>query len=141
MVYIIKMIYERAIETMMDYRETYNILLINLKSISRIQPYEKIHIVDNKFIIRDERIFQFIQRWLNGDNRKQILEFIKKIVETCEQILENKQISEKDYLKIIQILPSFIIGLENLKLTYHNDKITKYILENLIDHITKLLEK
>lgn len=141
MVYIIKMIYERAIETMMDYRETYNILLINLKSISRIQPYEKIHIVDNKFIIRDERIFQFIQRWLNGDNRKQILEFIKKIVETCEQILENKQISEKDYLKIIQILPSFMIGLENLKLTYHNDKITKYILENLIDHITKLLEK
>jgi hypothetical protein len=135
------MIYERAIETMMDYRETYNILLINLKSISRIQPYEKIHIVDNKFIIRDERIFQFIQRWLNGDNRKQILEFIKKIVETCEQILENKQISEKDYLKIIQILPSFMIGLENLKLTYHNDKITKYILENLIDHITKLLEK
>jgi hypothetical protein len=135
------MIYEMAIETTMDYRETYNILLINLKSISRIQPYEKIHIVDNKFIIRDERLFQFIQRWLNGDNRKQILEFIKKIVDTCEQILGNKQLSEKDYMKIIQILPSFIIGLENLKLTYQNDRITKYILENLIDHITKLIEK
>lgn len=123
-----------------DDKKKLNLLLVNLKSISRVQPYDKLQIIDNIYIIKDERFLQFIQRWLNGDNRKYVLTFIENLIIQCQDFILNEKLIMNDRVKLIRILSGFIIGLENLKITYQEDQITIFILENYIDDIHKLIE-
>ena len=123
-----------------DDKKKLNLLLVNLKSISRVQPYDKLQIVDNMYIIIDERFLQFIQRWLNGDNRKHVLTFIENLIIQSQDFILNDKLVKDDRMKLIRILSGFIIGLENLKFTYQDDQITIFILENFIDDIQKLIE-
>lgn len=142
------MIREREKEELED-------LLINLKSISRLQIHEKLYIqyTDKKkiYLIKDNRIkvLQSLIRWAAGDSRERIIEIIRRYLEQVNTFLygsDNVHVNTKNYnrhdkLKVIHLIPSVIVGLENMKATYNEDKVTLFSLENLIDAFTITLKR
>jgi hypothetical protein len=128
-------------------------LLINLKSISRLQIHEKLYIqyTDKKknYLIKDNRIkvLQSLVRWAAGDSRERIIEIIKRYLDQVNTFLYGfdhgnlKNYNRHDKLKVIHLIPSVIVGLENMKATYNEDKVTLFSLENLIDAFTITLKR
>ena len=117
-------------------------LLVNLKSISTIRVDEKLCTTcDGRYLVRDERLFQFLVRHLTGDCRSRIMDFIDKVLADLNTHLERTEGDKWERTRLVRLLPSVLVGLENIKTTYRADKVILFRLENLIDSLRHALKK
>lgn len=124
----------------MSIKERYKRLVINIKSVAMAKPYEKHIIVDNAYIVADERYFPFLMRWYTGDNRHNVVEFLRLLTEEIHQFLDKDSSCSPDMrVKIIQLLPSYRSGLDFIKITYSTDRIMHLTIESMIDQVDELL--
>jgi len=107
-------------------------LLINLRVISQIQPYQKINAKSEFLSIEYYNWFASLARWVRTDDRQTCLKRLNEI------ITESKNIKEYE-TRIKKNLKNCIKGLENLKKTYEDDITTIPYLELLIENITEFI--
>jgi hypothetical protein len=117
-------------------------LMVNLKSISSVRVDEKLCTTrDGRYLVRDERFFQFVIRHLTGDCRTRIMDFIEKVLSDLNTHLERADGDKWERTRLVRLLPSVLVGLENIKTTYRADKVILFRLENLIDSLRHALKK
>lgn len=115
-------------------------LIVNLKSISSAHVNEKLCITaDGKYLVRDYRYFQCVFRYITGDSRLVLVNFIETLVKRLMTTLSDPQLESWRRDKIIQLLPLTLVGLENMKATYFTDRIVLFHFENIIDSLQHLI--
>ena len=123
-------------------------LLTNLKLLSHLKQHDKLT-CDNKndIVCIDSRYYlQGIRRWICGDTRTETINFIDKLVVSAEYLSENlilsKNVDDKHNLKILtEDLISSKNGLNNLKITYFDDKLFVSRVENYLEKIKLRIDK
>ena len=115
-------------------------LVINIKSVSRVQPHEKLSLVDTMFLVIDQRSLKWIQRWFTGDSRKTVMAFIRGMSMRIEEFMEGDLLAYEEKAKLIRLLPMMQVGLDNLKQSYVEDRIVIFTLENIIDALERILD-
>jgi hypothetical protein len=112
-------------------------LLINLKILGKIEKNGRISRSNDGVITLESDIFyQSIRRFINKDSRRQSINEIDSIIESCEMttrgLLNDRVLNERkgslEYASICEILCIIrddmldaSIGIENLKFTYKDD--------------------
>lgn len=115
-------------------------LIVNLKSISSAHVNEKLCITaDGKYLVRDYRYFQCVFRYITGDSRLVLVNFIETLLKRLMTTLADHQLELWRRNKIIQLLPLTLVGLENMKATYFTDRIVLFHFENIIDSLQHLI--
>lgn len=115
-------------------------LIVNLKSISSAQVNEKLCITaDGKYLVRDYRYFQCVFRYITGDSRLVLVNFVEALLKRLITILSDSQLESWRRDKITQLLPLTLVGLENMKATYFTDRIVLFHFENIIDSLQHLI--
>ena len=115
-------------------------LMTNLKLLSYVKEQDKLAKTENKMEIDNRYYLQGVRRWYNGDSRDLTLHFIEKIVKSADSISEDlaksKNSDDKYNLKLLtEDLISSKSGLNNLKITYNEDKLFISTIDNLIEKI------
>jgi hypothetical protein len=119
---------------------TLDVLVINMKSIAAGAMYQKYIIVDDRFIIADRRYLQSVLRYLTGDNREALVEFLQKMVQDITYYMRRAELNDDQRIKLMQILPSFRAGLSKLRITYSfSSEVIVYSLENITDQVDLLI--
>lgn len=116
-------------------------LVVNLKSVSLVRVYERLVVVDDRYVIVDSRRFQSVIRWITGDSRSGTLEFLERIVRQTQEMLRHPESSTRQKNELVLLLPGFRSGLDRLKVTYSDDHITILTLENLCASVDALLRE
>ena len=115
-------------------------LIVNLKSISSAHVNEKLCITaDGKYLVRDYRYFQCVFRYITGDSRLVLVNFVETLFKRLITALADHQLELWRRNKIIQLLPLTLVGLENMKATYFTDRIVLFHFENIIDSLQHLI--
>ena len=131
--------------------------LLNLKIISKIKENDKLSSQEKIIKIDPPSLLQGVYRWMNAEGRNITLEKLTEIVNDSMVITEGllqreKELKENEYLDLqennSQIFQNFIIeltnsllGLENLKKTYHEDINIMSQLDILLKKITTRIDK
>ena len=123
-------------------------LLTNLKLLSHVKQHDKLTCdTKNELVEIDSRYYlQGIRRWICGDTRTETINFIDKLVVSAEYLSENlilsKNTDDKHNLKILtEDLISSKNGLNNLKITYFDDKLFVSRVENYLEKIKLRIDK
>jgi hypothetical protein len=117
-------------------------LVVNLKSISSVRVGEKLYVTrDSRYLVRDERVFQSVVRYLTGDSRGRIMDFVDRVLADLYMHLAATDVDEWKRVRLVRLLPSVLVGLENIKTTYQSDKVVLFRLENLVDSLRHALKK
>ena len=123
-------------------------LLTNLKLLSHVKQNDKLTCdIKNDVVEIDSRYYlQGIRRWICGDTRVETINFIEKLVISAEYLSENlilsKNVDDKHNLKILtEDLISCKSGLNNLKITYFDDKLFVSRIENYLEKIKLRIDK
>jgi hypothetical protein len=123
-------------------------LLTNLKLLSHLKQHDKLTCDNKNDVVEiDSRYYlQGIRRWICGDTRTETINFIDKLVVSAEYLSENlilsKNIDDKHNLKILtEDLISSKNGLNNLKITYFDDKLFVSRIENYLEKIKLRIDK
>ena len=107
-------------------------LIVNLKSIASSQVNERLCVAsDGKYLLRDERYFQPIMRFITGDSRTKLVDYVERVLVAIKHHLSQQ--NEWKRQKVVELLPQVLVGLENIKSTYRADRVVLYRLENIID--------
>ncbi len=116
-------------------------LLINLRVISQIQPYQKINAKSEFLSIEYYNWFASLARWVRTDDRQTCLKRLNEIITESKNILNNQCIKKEYETRIKTSLKNCIKGLDNLKKTYEDDITTISYLELLIENITEFIDE
>jgi hypothetical protein len=123
-------------------------LLTNLKLLSHVKQHDKLTCDNKNDVVEiDSRYYlQGIRRWICGDTRTETINFIDKLVVSAEYLSENlilsKNVDDKHNLKILtEDLISSKNGLNNLKITYFDDKLFVSRIENYLEKIKLRIDK
>ena len=108
---------------------------VNLKILSRLQPFEKlgtrrIHFEINPSHTLQEAIF----RWWNGANRESDFNRIKDLYRDADKLLESQPDRAKEHIE------ESIKGLQSLQKTYEKDVTMKARIDCLIDDVRNKLK-
>jgi len=123
---------ESEIKTIIKQYDTTNVFInnidmtnlkINIETITKIKPYDKIHIDENNLMSIDNSNFMFFSRYMTNNNRNRTIELIAI---TINNALNNNMLNNKH---------DVANGLNNLILTYINDKNTTDKIQLLINKI------
>jgi hypothetical protein len=114
------------------------VLFVNLKVLSRLQPFERINTRSTHFTINNNTstgyvskyLPDFVSRWWSGSTRESDLTRVRDLyVETIMRINENHDDAES----LRCHLKESLIGLESLKKTYEDDTTMICRLETLME--------
>jgi len=133
--------------------KNYDDLILDLKIISKLKPFNKLIVEGNKLFIDESYYFSSFIRYLNNQNRNQAIEYIESInVELEEHI--NRIIDLKNSDKnILRDNPSSILvnlshdltlavkGLKNLILSYCSDNYIVSKIEIIISNFELKIKK
>jgi hypothetical protein len=141
-------------EKTVEYNKLFDLmeLLTNLKLLSHVKQNEKLSCDNNNnFVEIDNRYYlQGIRRWMNGDSREETIKFIDKLINSSESIseklimgtIDNTNEDDAHNLKLLtEDLISCKNGLNNLKLTYNDDKLFISKMDNYIEMIKMRIDK
>ena len=101
-----------------------DVVLVNLRVISKLQPGDRLQCCDSKYFGIDRGYFTFLYRWLKADTRHITLERLEET--TC---LAKERVNEPAVRKLMQDAKA---GLMHLLDTYHTDPTTVARLESII---------
>ncbi len=128
--------------------ELYNFmdLMTNLKLISHLKENDKLTHTEEKMEIDTRYYLQGIRRWLGGDSREETIKYIDKIIRSADLIsdkfIKSKSDDDKYNLKLLtEDLIACRNGLNNLKITYNEDKLFISTIENFIEKIKIRINK
>lgn len=118
---------------------------INLRLLGDIKEYEKIMIIDGRWMQVDQRYGQFYRRWWTKDSRARTLQFIDHVInnakENCNIAVskvrnnEDKQDNMTKLLDLQALLSGSMTGLGRMKSTYGDDKHNRATIETYIARI------
>ena len=133
--------------------KSYDDLILDLKIISKIKPFNKLTVSCDKLFIDETYYFSSFIRYLNNQNRNQAIEYIECINMELEEHI-NKIIDLKNSDKnILRDNPSSILvnlshdltlavkGLKNLILSYSNDNYIVSKIEIIISNFELKIKK
>jgi hypothetical protein len=108
-------------------------VLINLRVISCLQPYQRLHTRQVHFRIYEHKYLpEWFIRWLDGATRRsdfgRIRDVYMRALENCDNISVKEQLDKSMH------------GLESLKKTYENDQTMLARIDTLIEQITQNLD-
>jgi hypothetical protein len=128
--------------------ELYNFmdLMTNLKLISHLKENDKLTHTEVKMEIDTRYYLQGIRRWLYGDSREETIKYIDRIIRSADVIsdkfIKSKSDDDKYNLKLLtEDLIACRNGLNNLKITYNEDKLFISTIENFIEKIKIRINK
>lgn len=108
-------------------------VLINLRVISCLEPYQRLHTRQVHFRIYEHRYFpEWFVRWLDGATRRSDFGRIRDVYMRALENCEDPSIKEQ--------LPKSMHGLESLKKTYENDQTMLARIDTLIETIRLRLD-
>ena len=108
-------------------------VLINLRVISCLEPYQRLHTRQVHFRIYEHRYFpEWIVRWLDGETRRsdfgRIRDVYMRALENCDNISIKEQLHKSMH------------GLTSLKKTYENDQTMLARIDTLVEQIKQSLD-
>jgi hypothetical protein len=121
-------------------------IFVNLTLIAKIEAGNKlIRNKSDKFLNIDTSYFPSLTRWINGNNRTNIMAFINlvlhKAFELNDMIVKEKNDSDAQLLfRLTSDLKNSLNGLNNLKQTYSSDKLVQSEIDVMIDNIRSKLD-
>ncbi len=139
-----------------------NNILVNLKIISKIRPYDKIYMNNDNFISIEydyflQGIMRFVFKNSRGKNINNLNNFYCVVYAYIDELLNSKYLSsdinqcdhqDENYTntynnlkEINQYIKESINGLENLKQTYINDIVTISKIDIIISKIESYVER
>ncbi len=108
-------------------------VLINLRVISCLEPYQRLHTRQVHFRIYEHRYLpEWFVRWLDGATRRSDFGRIRDVYMRALENADNESVKE-------QLLKS-MYGLESLKKTYENDQTMLARIDTLMEQITQNLD-
>lgn len=119
----------------------------NLKLLSRINENDKLTIINGIINIDQRYYFQGLRRWYTNDSRDLTKKFIEKLIRSTEYYIRNlKDVDDLKHLSKSLLISK--IGIENLCITYNDDKNFTSILSinieqfmSFINEINKIINK
>jgi hypothetical protein len=116
-------------------------IYINLNTIAKIQPHDKLYHDDKNIFIEDSYV-PSVKRWYRGSGRSDTINFIKYILTQSYFQLESlKKCSDPEslylHMTLLNGLKSATNGLLNLKITYSSDITITYLIQKNINYINK----
>ena len=121
-------------------------LLINLKIIGLLEKNDKISINDELIIIDHNTLFQGMKRWWFESNRMKGIIFIETLINTIDtnyKTLIRKTKTTPANNKLINTIQLYLTnavdGLENMKLTYKDDKEYTSKIDTINDNIRQII--
>ncbi len=103
-------------------------ILVNLRVISGLEPYQRLHTRQVHFRIYEHKILpEWLVRWIDGATRRSDFGRIRDVYITANENLDFPGMREQ--------LANSRQGLESLKKTYENDKTMLARIDTLIDMI------
>ena len=122
---------------------------INLRLLGDLQDNEKI-IIDDKFMMVDNRLMQSVRRKFSSDSRDKTIEFIDHLIDQSKKISGelvdkiSKGIRKTYNLEMLILLHSLLSGslrgINKLSKTYEDDKLNKSKMETIKDKIIRLCD-
>jgi hypothetical protein len=120
-------------------------VIVNLRFLGNISEGEKLMISDGKRLVVDQRYFQSFRRGWSGDSRQKVIEFIKYIKDCAKEICKmkldkitsniDKEINVKGLIGIQKLLSAACHGIDNLSMTYKDDKTNTAQISTIKDEI------
>jgi len=105
-------------------------LLVNLRVISVLEPYQRLHTRQRHFSVYENRYLpEFFFRWINGSSRKSDFGRIRDVYIAALENIDHPGMREQ--------LRNSIKGLESLKKTYELDVTYLARVETLMDTIAQ----
>ena len=101
-----------------------DVVLVNLRVISKLQPGDRLQCCDSKYFGIDRGYFSFIYRWLKADTRHIALE---RLEDTIAQARDRS-----GEAAVEPLMRDARAGLVHLLDTYHTDPTTVARLESII---------
>lgn len=110
-------------------------LWVNLKVISKLEPFQKINTRSRLFQISPQgtSILDSIQRWWSKSSRSSDFDRIKDLYELAEKC-------NKDNKRLVIHLTESLKGLGSLQKTYEDDVTLKARIDCLIEYVHKIIE-
>lgn len=110
-------------------------LWVNLKVISKLEPFQKINTRSRLFQITSQgtTLLDSFQRWWSKSSRSSDFDRIKDLYELAEK-------STSDNKRLVQHLTDSLKGLTSLQKTYEDDITLKARIDCLIEHVHKIIE-
>lgn len=111
-------------------------LWVNLKVISKLEPFQKINTRSRLFQITQttmsNSLLDSLQRWWTKSSRSSDFDRIKDLYELAEKSNDDKD-------RLIQHLTESLKGLHSLQKTYEDDITLKARIDCLIDYVHKII--
>ncbi len=103
-------------------------ILVNLRVIGVLEPYQRLHTRQVHFRVYENRYLpEWVARWLDGATRRSDFGRIRDVYKTALENLDHPGMQEQ--------LTKSMHGLESLKKTYENDQTYLARIDTLIDQI------
>lgn len=103
-------------------------LLVNLRVIAVLEPYQRLHTRQVHFRIYEHRILpEWLTRWIDGATRRSDFGRIRDVYLSALENLSHPGMMEQ--------LRNSMKGLESLKKTYENDQTMQARIDTLIETI------
>lgn len=133
----------------------YDFVVVNLKVISKIPRNGRIRMTtDGFFTLVDENIFNSLMRKLYGESRYKTvknLNYFLSEIESLLRLLYSNKVEETEtdenrstigqIATVYKELENSIVGFENLKSTYEQDKLTVGKIEVIIDKVHMFMQE
>ena len=122
-------------------------LLCNLKTLSELQPGQKVYVEDGKRICIQSAtalLPEFIERWLNGWGRSETLAAVERtyahVFAYLRSVVDDRKRAQ-DAHRVVMALSQSVRGLNCLRSTYNGDINTKVKLDLISDHLQLQLHR
>jgi hypothetical protein len=128
--------------------DTIDNILLNLKMISLIKPQDKLYLEDGLVKIDTPTMMQGISRWINDYSRLKTMEDIEGLINATHGFVENNfnkndrtEEDNRECQKILVEVSKSITGIQNLKITYHDDTFIQSKLDVIGEKISEIKNK
>ena len=112
-------------------------LWVNLKVISKLEPFQRINTRSRLFSITQQNstysFFDSLSRWWTKSSRSSDFDRIKDLYELAEK-------SNDDNVRLVSHLEESLAGLQALQKTYEDDVTLKARIDCLIDYVDRLIK-
>lgn len=111
-----------------------SMILLNLKVVSMLRPYERLSTVRNKIIVDKPSFLQGIKRWLRGEDRMFNMDVLDQLIRKSIIYLIGSSVPQTQK-RLLDALLAAKSGLVHLKTTYEQDSFAIAQIEVLLDLI------
>lgn len=122
--------------------DQYNRLLVNLKILASVQPFQKLNTKSGEHLFIESGRFEFLYRWMREDSRSNTVKRLGEIVHDAETSLskDNEDLEGHQERLRSQLVESKN-GLLNLRQTYESDPTISAHFDVLLEKVALLIKE